>query len=734
MSTPGASPTSNELPDDPRLKQAVQEFLAELESGKAPDRRAYLRRYPDLRGPLASCLEGLEFIHGTLQQELASEASLPGPPSESLAGSPLGDFQILREIGRGGMGIVYEAEQLSLGRRVALKVLPFAATLDPKQLQRFQNEAKAAAQLHHTNIVPVYAVGCERGVHFYAMQLIEGRSLSDLIRELREGESRSGKARDSELLHAERPPAGPAGTEYSPGMSSFASALSTQRSTKRQEYFRTIVRAVQEAAEALDYAHEMGVVHRDIKPANLLVDARGRVWITDFGLAQCHSEGSLTRTGDILGTLRYMSPEQAAGQRAVVDQRTDVYSLGATLYELATLEPMFDGRSRGELLGQVLHEEPRGPKLLEKQLPLDLETIILKAVGKDVPDRYRTAGELAEDLRRFLGDQPVLARRPGIVQRAGKWSRRHPSVVAAGVLFLLACSGVLLASNRIIAGEHAKAAERAREAEERFMLARRAVDEMLQITEEESIGSPAMESLRRRVMEAALAYYQEFIEQRRGDPRSQEELTTTRNKVRRILDDLAALLDDRQYALLGEAQVLDELGLSREQRSILQDLSKRMADAWEDAYRDVRRVSPEDRTLRFLAQARADEAAVSAVLAPAQLKRLREIALQCEGPRAFRKPSVAVALSLSAEQRARVRAIISDVFSGRLDGRGAAVFPIEGARRVAMEQILSLLGDEQLRRWKELIGEPFKGPVPAAFLGRTLAPSPARTERSEPPR
>jgi serine/threonine protein kinase len=732
MPTTSVRAAQEEIPDDPRLKEAVEGYLAELESGKRPDRTAYLLRYPDLRDPLARCLDGLELIHGAVRDEMPLPLGAPGPAAEHLDGSPLGDFQILREIGRGGMGVVYEATQLSLGRRVALKVLPFAATLDPRQLQRFQNEAKAAAQLHHTNIVPVYAVGCERGVHFYAMQLIEGRSLAELVRELRMADCRPGTARGPEPSTAVGIGASPARSADAPAMSELASALSTQRSTKRREYFRTIVRAVREAAEALEYAHEMGVVHRDIKPANLLVDARGRVWVTDFGLAHCHSEGSLTQTGDILGTLRYMSPEQAAGRRAVVDHRTDVYSLGATLYELATLEPMFGGRSRAELLRQVLDEEPRGPRLLERELPTDLETIILKAVGKDAPDRYRSAGELAEDLGRFLGDQPVLARRPGMLQRAGKWSRRHPSIVAAGILCLVACSGVLLASNRVIAGEHAMAAERAREAEERFVLARRAVDEMLQITEEESIGSPVMESLRRRVLEAALAYYQEFIDQRRDDPRSQVELTATRNKVRQILDDLAALLEDRQYSLLGEGPVLNELGLSREQRFLLQDLSKRMADAWEETYRDVRRVSPEERTRRFLARAREDEGLVSAVLGPAQRQRLREIALQCEGPRAFRKPSVAGVLNLSPDQRARVRTILSDAFTGRVDGRPGTALPVEAARRAAMNQILALLGDEQIRRWRELSGEPFKGPTPAAFLGRMPVTLPS--DPSEPPK
>ncbi len=183
-----------ELPDDPRLMQAVEEYLKQLEAGQAPNRQEILRRYPDLVKPLTQCLDGLDLVHkGTLPKKAAGPIRAGGP-FDSASSNPLGDYQILHEIGRGGMGIVYEALQLSLGRRVALKVLPFAATFDPRHLQRFHNEARAAALLHHTNIVPVYAVGCERGVHFYAMQLIEGQSLATLIEQIRVG-ARGGSPR-----------------------------------------------------------------------------------------------------------------------------------------------------------------------------------------------------------------------------------------------------------------------------------------------------------------------------------------------------------------------------------------------------------------------------------------------------------------------------------------------------------------------------------------------------------
>src|SRR3989440_631642 len=250
------------------------------------------------------------------------------------------------------MGVVYEAHQTSLNRRVALKVLPFAAALDPKQLQRFQNEAHAAAQLHHTNIVPVFGVGSERGVHYYAMQFIDGQTLAAVISERRalalpdRGEKPGSLPGDATGPYVATPP---------------VAALSTERPAGDRAFFRAAARFGVQAAEALEHAHQLGVVHRDIKPANLLVDARGNLWITDFGLAHCQSQAGLTMTGDLVGTLRYMSPEQALAKRVIIDHRTDIYSLGATLYELMTLEPIFAGRDRQELLRQIAFDEPTRP-------------------------------------------------------------------------------------------------------------------------------------------------------------------------------------------------------------------------------------------------------------------------------------------------------------------------------------------------------------------------------------
>jgi serine/threonine protein kinase len=385
-------PAAESLSVEALVSQVADEFMAQLDRGEQPDVEAYARRHPEIATFIRQVLPGLQALCSPCLDLVSQTDPVPSQPPMT---GYLGDYRLLREVGRGGMGIVYEAEQVSLGRRVALKVLPFAAALDARQLQRFKNEAQAAAHLHHQHIVPVYAVGCERGVHYYAMQLIDGQSLAQVIADLRlqiaDCQSKEQSANDR------TPP---------------VAGLPTERSTRDASYVRAVARLGIQAAEALGYAHQQGIVHRDIKPANLLVDGRGNLWITDFGLAQCRGDTRLTMTGDVLGTLRYMSPEQALARQGPVDERTDIYSLGATLYELLTLRPTFPGGSREELLQQIALEEPQPPGRVNKAVPADLETVLLKALAKNPEERYATAQELADDLERFLKDMPVLARRP----------------------------------------------------------------------------------------------------------------------------------------------------------------------------------------------------------------------------------------------------------------------------------------------------------------------------------
>jgi eukaryotic-like serine/threonine-protein kinase len=391
------------MTDRGNFAEILDGYLGALEAGNAPDREALLARHPDLAGDLQAALLGIDFVHG------AAPRLVPEEHADALPGRSLGDYRLLRELGRGGMAVVYEAEQVSLGRRVALKVLPFAAVLDPKQLQRFKNEAMAAAHLRHRNIVPVYGVGVERGVHYYAMQYVEGQSLATAIRELKGGGAGEGA----------RTPISSHGSNREPAYIRMAASLGVQ------------------AAEALDHAHQLGIVHRDVKPGNLLVDQVGTLWVTDFGLASSVADVGLTVTGELLGTIRYMSPEQAQAKRVPIDHRTDVYSLGATLYEFFTLEPAFPGDDPHLVIQDIASKEPVAPRRLNPALPRDLETVILKAMSKDPAGRYTTAQEMADDLGRFLEDRPVEAKRPGPFRRAAKWSRRHRTLVGATAALLL---------------------------------------------------------------------------------------------------------------------------------------------------------------------------------------------------------------------------------------------------------------------------------------------------------
>jgi tetratricopeptide (TPR) repeat protein len=425
------------------MGEIVDEFLDRLGRGEQPDIEEYARRNPRLAAVVRRMLPALQVLHSSAVEHPQS-AERPAP--EIKPEGPLGDFRIVREIGRGGMGVVYESVQISLGRRVALKVLPFAAALDAKQLQRFQNEAQAAAQLHHQNIVPVYAVGCERGVHYYAMQFIDGQTLATLIQQLR---------RPAELEPQDEDACEGSGSEAADTFRQPAAALSTAQSTMDPAYFRTVARLAVQAAEALEHAHQLAVIHRDIKPANLLVDVRGNLWITDFGLAHCQSQAGLTMTGDVVGTLRYMSPEQALGKRVLLDHRADIYSLGATLYELLTLQPAFRSSDRQELLQQIAAEEPKPLRRINKAVPAELETIVLKTIAKTPEERYATAQELADDLERFLKDEPIRARRPTLMQRSRKWTRRHRPVVWSAAAALLVTVAVMAGSVGWVVRDHA---------------------------------------------------------------------------------------------------------------------------------------------------------------------------------------------------------------------------------------------------------------------------------------
>jgi WD40 repeat protein/serine/threonine protein kinase len=506
--------------DYSRFDELAQEFVERYRRGERPSLDEYVARLPEMADEIREMFPALVQVE-QVEEDARDEALQPPRAVPRLR--QIGDFRILREVGHGGMGVVYEAEQISLGRRVALKILPGHVARDRKALERFHREAKAAARLHHTNIVPVFEVGQEGDVAFYAMQFIQGQGLDQVIAELGRlrGRNRQSPGLSSaKSVHIGKPDAGietrsmraagspngmlehvarslltgrlmseslnsttgiaptatvakqsnafgqdvtlggepgnagrnqfesrPVSDESSSVVLPGGTALSmVESSGRRQPFFRSVAQIGRQAAQGLAYAHARGIVHRDIKPSNLLLDTEGVVWIADFGLAKGEDEG-LTQTGDILGTLRYMAPERFRGEG---DARADVYALGLTLYELLTLRPGFESPDRLKLIERIKTEEPTTPRSLDGRIPRDLETIVLKAIEKHPKARYQTAEAMGEDLRRFLADEAILARRQTQWERYVRWARHHPDIaVLGGVLtavLVLATVASLLAA------------------------------------------------------------------------------------------------------------------------------------------------------------------------------------------------------------------------------------------------------------------------------------------------
>jgi serine/threonine protein kinase/WD40 repeat protein/Flp pilus assembly protein TadD len=464
--------------------QIADEFVEAFRQGKRPSVEEFARRYPEQADEIRELLPGLVLMEKVKAPDDTSGEG-PGPTAAPLR--QLGDYQILREVGRGGMGVVYEAQQLSLGRHVAIKVLPGHALLDPRQLRRFQREARSAARLHHTNIVPVFGVGEQDGLHYYVMQFIQGLGLDLVLDELRRlrkphdkrtptlhdapgrtngsaDVSAAGVARSllSGQFRLPDPPgdvtATQAGAEVevqvvaaAPARSAATSAPihlpgQTEASTltdSGNQYWRSVARVGMQVAEALAHAASQGVLHRDIKPSNLLLDDTGNVWVTDFGLAKADDGDDLTHTGDIVGTVRYMAPERFNGQG---DLRSDVYSLGLTLYEMLALRPAFDEADRNKLVKEVMHGEPVRPRKLNPSVPRDLETVVLKAIARDPAHRYQTPAEIADDLKRFVEDRPVKARRVSELEKFWRWCRRNPlpASLLAGIVAVFLAGFILV--------------------------------------------------------------------------------------------------------------------------------------------------------------------------------------------------------------------------------------------------------------------------------------------------
>ena len=363
--------------DDDALDEIAEDFAARCRRGDAPSVDAVVARHPEHASRLRELLPAvalMELLKRRSNSARTREVATPLPER-------LGEFRVVRELGRGGMGVVYEAVQEPLGRHIALKVM-HPGQVDPRRLLRFRREAMAVAQLHHTNIVPIHAVGDHDGLPYFAMQHIRGDSLDVVLQRWRSG-----------------------GTTWRDG-----------------GRWRFAARVALEAAGAIQHAHDQGVLHRDLKPANLLIDEADAVWITDFGLAKLVGHDDLTHSGDVIGTLRYLAPEALEGQSG---PRGDVYSLGLTLYEMLTLSPPFGDLKPSELIHRVGTGQLPRPRRLDPAIPRDLETIVLKAIAREPGHRYPTAGAMADDLRRFLEDRPIHARPVSPFERAWRWGRRN---------------------------------------------------------------------------------------------------------------------------------------------------------------------------------------------------------------------------------------------------------------------------------------------------------------------
>jgi WD40 repeat protein/serine/threonine protein kinase len=482
------------------LNRLADEFAERYRRGERPSLQEYMDQHPDLADDIREYFPALAEVERVKEnrREVQEPPSHVPPPL-----GRLGDYRILREIGHGGMGVVYEAEQVSLGRHVALKVLLQQLGQDARTKNRFEREAKAAAKLHHTNIVPVFGVGEHDGLRYYVMQFIQGLGLDQVLEELKRlqpgpggsvsaleltgGQVRpsladvsttdlarslltgrfalaarqerngpaaastataghaSGAASD-EAPTAHPPVAGRLSETFSLSSSSGmlpGVAAARQSGKKRPTYWQSVARVGVQVADALEHAHNQGVLHRDIKPSNLLLDDGGTVWVTDFGLAKVENQPNLTHTGDVLGTLRFMPPEAFDGR---ADRRGDIYSLGLTLYELLAMRPAFEEKERHQLIKRVTTGEPPRLDKVNREIPRDLVTIVQKAIDREAARRYPTAAALADDLRRFLADEPIQARRAGLTERLGRWCRRNPVVAgltaALALVFLAGFAGV----------------------------------------------------------------------------------------------------------------------------------------------------------------------------------------------------------------------------------------------------------------------------------------------------
>ncbi len=518
------------------IESLATDFLERQRRGKSPTVAEYAEKYPQWADEIFDLFPTIAAMEDWKGSQ--STCTLTPAPLEEVEVERLGDYRILREIGRGGMGIVYEAEQLSLARRVAIKVLPRGYFNNPEQRERFQREAQIAGRLHHTNIVPVHGIGSDEGHDFFVMQFIDGVSLDEFI--------------------------------------------AVSNATDKRIDWRRVARFGIQAARAMHYAHEQGVLHRDIKPANLLLasDESGeheRVWITDFGLALAlESDAERSGATRTAGTLRYMPVEQLEGQPTV---RSDVYSLGLTLYELIAGRPAYEESLPSQLFQRIRQGDITKLRAIDRGLPRDLEAVFRKATCREASQRYATAKDLADDLERLLENRPVWARRVTPLGTAIRWARRNPLTACLSFIAAVLLIGVITTTTlgyvSAKAGEMRETAlrqseqeQRLREAEQRqraeaaLQVAMESLEELFAQIESSRRPRRRLDPHQARGMLGALGrmltFYEQLAEQGQGGPESQIRVA----EALRRMGDLQRSLhkyDDAEEALLQAIASLDRL-------------------------------------------------------------------------------------------------------------------------------------------------------------------------------
>lgn len=565
---------SNDQERNP-VELLCEEFLERRRKGESPTIEEYASAHKSLQKEIRSLFPtmlAMEEVKGSSVSAGSRPICLSVDRLEQL-----GDYRVVKEIGRGGMAIVYEAEQQSLRRRVALKVFPDQLFEDTAQLQRFEREARTVASLHHQNIVPVFGSGQENGMHYFVMQLLDGITLHQVIQELHEfAETRTigfeplrqivsrWKKKSSAHTTCSQnasndsavEPLGELSFELNPNI---LESLSTRESKsavqqihfqRDKAYWQRVAEIGIQVADALDYAHRKGVLHRDIKPSNLILDGEWRTWVTDFGLAHEASLEPISKSGDLVGTLLYMAPERLNG---TMDARSDIYSLGLTLYELLTFRPAYAGYGKGELRQQILNFEPPNPRAVSRDVPADLETIVLKAMAKDPASRYQSASEFSLDLRNFVEERPINARRASIFGRLKRWSRRNPAIACMSAV-LLCC---IVSSMAVVTFNWQRAVEEGNRAESNMNLALEGMERLLVRFEADwmehpiapdssSVDGPTesrfvVSDRSVSILQEALLFYEEFAAQNTSNPHLQLETARAHRRVGVIYERLGQL-------------------------------------------------------------------------------------------------------------------------------------------------------------------------------------------------